>query len=428
VQLVKNTATYDENFQSKADHLLRLFPPLGGMEVVELKTSGGPVPKITAEFWGPGQRNGHSLHEISYRACYKSELPALFIEALTQPGDWVYDPFGGRGTTALEAALRGRNAASNDINPLSGMLLRPRLAPPSLEAIADRLEQIPRMSKKAKTPDLSMFFHAETESEIRALRDWFRSRQKSGRFDAVDDWIRMISLNRLTGHSAGFFSVYTLPPNQAMPAKKQAEINLIRKQVPPYRDTHALILKKSKALLKNFTRSEELASLRSIGESASLHCGSADRTPGIPDGKIDLVVTSPPFLDVVQYHLDNWMRNWFADIDEKSVESAFIYERTIEGWSHRIERAFQEVHRVMKPGGWFVMEVGEIKKASIHMEDLLWPIGESTGLHLQGVLIHAQSFTKTAHIWGVGNNRSGTNSHRMVLFRKQCVEVPGNRV
>lgn len=426
--MAKNPTTHDERFQSKADHLLRLFPPLGNPEMAELKTNLGSVPKITGEFWAPGQRNGHSLHEISYRACYKSELPALFIEALTQPGDWVYDPFGGRGTTALEAALRGRNAASNDINPLSAMLLRPRLAPPSLEAIADRLDQIPRMSKKARTPDLSMFFHAQTESEIRALREWFRSRQKSGHFDEVDDWIRMVSLNRLTGHSAGFFSVYSLPPNQAMPARKQAEINRIRNQVPPYRDTHALILKKSKALLKHIGSFEAVASLRLIGQSASLHCGSADHTPGLPDGTIDLVVTSPPFLDVVQYHLDNWMRNWFADIDETAVAPSFIYERTIEGWSHRIGQVFREIHRIMKPGGWFVMEVGEVKKASIHMEDLLWPLGESTGLHLQGVLIHSQSFTKTAHIWGVRNNRAGTNSHRMALFRKQGPEVSGKRV
>ena len=41
----------------------------------------------------------------------------------------------------------------------------------------------------------------------------------------MDDWIRMVALNRLTGHSAGFFSVYTLPPNQAVSVKSQRKIN-----------------------------------------------------------------------------------------------------------------------------------------------------------------------------------------------------------
>ena len=34
------------------------------------------------------------------------------------------------------------------------------------------------------------------------------------------------------------------------------------------------------------------------------------------------------------------------------------------------------------------------------------------------VAINAQKFTKTANIWGVSNNSKGTNSNRIVLFRK----------
>ena len=31
---------------------------------------------------------------------------------------------------------------------------------------------------------------------------------------------------------------------------------------------------------------------------------------------------------------------------------------------------------------------------------------------------NAQKFTKTANIWGVSNNSLGTNTNRIVLFRK----------
>src|SRR5215831_3861753 len=77
------------------------------------------TPTFVNEFWTAKQRQAHSLHEISYRACFKPQLPRFFIERLTQPGDLVYDPFMGRGTTPLEAALLGRVPVGNDANPLS---------------------------------------------------------------------------------------------------------------------------------------------------------------------------------------------------------------------------------------------------------------------------------------------------------------------
>jgi len=56
-------------------------------------------------------------------------VPAFFIARLTKPGEAVHDPFMGRGTTPLQAALMGRQPLGNDINPLSTLLVRPRLTP-----------------------------------------------------------------------------------------------------------------------------------------------------------------------------------------------------------------------------------------------------------------------------------------------------------
>jgi DNA modification methylase len=59
--------------------------------------------KYTNEFWTSRQRQASSIHEISYRACFKPQLPRFFIILLTKKGDIVYDPFSGRGTTVIEA-------------------------------------------------------------------------------------------------------------------------------------------------------------------------------------------------------------------------------------------------------------------------------------------------------------------------------------
>src|SRR5690242_20721737 len=93
------------------------------------------VPVFTNEFWTSKQRAASSLHEISYRACFKPQLPRFFIERLTKPEQMVYDPFLGRGTTVIEAALLGRRVIGCDINPISRILCEPRLTPPNLTEV-----------------------------------------------------------------------------------------------------------------------------------------------------------------------------------------------------------------------------------------------------------------------------------------------------
>lgn len=58
----------------------------------------GGIPYHVNEYWTARQRQSHALHEVSYRACFKAELPRFFIGRLTEPGEVVYDPFMGRGT------------------------------------------------------------------------------------------------------------------------------------------------------------------------------------------------------------------------------------------------------------------------------------------------------------------------------------------
>ena len=136
------------------------------------------------EFWTPRQRQAARIHEISYRACFKPQLPAWFIEKYTAPGEIVYDPFMGRGTTPVEAALRGRVPYGNDINPLSRALTEPRLDPPSLAEIVDRLERIPfrRFGKSGvEHEELRTFYHPRTLARIEGLRRWLAGRESRTR-------------------------------------------------------------------------------------------------------------------------------------------------------------------------------------------------------------------------------------------------------
>jgi hypothetical protein len=365
--------------------------------------------------WTSRQRQANSIHEISYRACFKPQLPAYFIERLTREGDVVYDPFSGRGTTAIEAALRGRGVAANDVNPLSVILTKPRLELPSLADIDARLRSLKFAARPRGSLDLSMFFHPDTEHEILGLREYLYRRQRSGEEDSVDRWIRMVATNRLTGHSPGFFSVYTLPPNQAVSARSQAKINARRQQSPPPRDVPGIIRRKTRALLRDVTaaRSERLAR---VARQSRIVIGSSARTPTIESESVALAVTSPPFLDVVDYRTDNWLRCWFSGIEASAVPVTLA--RDVATWSGFVTDTLREVRRVLRPGGHVAFEVGEVRGGALRLEESVIPAGVAAGLEPILVIVNAQQFTKTANCWGVSNNRKGTNTNRIVLFRR----------
>lgn len=378
---------------------------------------GRQIPLYINEFWTSRQRQAASIHEISYRACYKPQLPRFFIDLFTRPGDVVYDPFSGRGTTIIEAGLMGRSVIANDVNPLSRILSRPRFFPPEMGELERRLAAIPLMQGAKADIDLSMFYHPDTEQEIVSLREYLIQKAADNTLDRLDDWIRMVATNRLAGHSKGFFSVYTLPPNQAVSPESQVKINERRNQKPDYRATAKIICKKTKSLLRNLSP-QDRETLMEIGRSARFFTGDVRRTTEIPDEQVCLVVTSPPFLDVVQYARDNWLRCWFNGIDEKEVEAGITVPRDEAAWSEIMAGAFHEFMRILKPGGFVCFEVGEVKGGRLNMEDLVIPIGREAGFECLLVVINEQEFTKTSNIWGVDNNRKGTNTNRITVFQK----------
>jgi hypothetical protein len=375
------------------------------------ETNSAGMPYLINEFWTSGQRQAHSLHEVSYRACFKPQLPAFFISRLTVPGEAVLDPFMGRGTTPVQAALMGRRPMGNDINPLSLLFTRPRLAPPPLAAIMRRLNEVTWDQSDEIREDLRAFYHPQTLQRLCALRAWLIREAPLANTtpDPATDWLRMIAINRLTGHSPGFFSVYTLPPNQATSVANQVKINQKRQQVPPARDIAAVIVKKSRQLLADGSPPAH--------PPAIFGTGTSSRMSHVPDGSVSLVVTSPPFLDIVQYAHDNWLRCWFAGIDAAAVEIAM--HRTETAWEAMVRSTLTELARVVRPDGHVAFEVGEVRGGKVLLEQAVWRAAENLPFDRLGVMVNQQQFTKTAKCWGVDNNAKGTNTNRIVLLRRR---------
>ena len=369
------------------------------------------IPVFANEFWTSKQRAAHSLHEISYRACFKPQLPRFFIERLTEPGDVVFDPFMGRGTTLLEAVLLGRDVLGNDVNPLARILVEARLEPPTLPEVAARLEGLALDEPTERLESFEVFFDERTLNQICRLRAYLAERRATGRADKIDHWIQMVAINRLTGHSKGFFSVYTLPPNQAASIESQRKINARRGQQPEYRDVAQLILRKTRALLRDAEAQVP------TGRSRGFFQQAVDEPFDYGGPPVALAVTSPPFMDVVNYKQDNWMRCWFVGIDPDAIR--ITQTRKLAEWKELVHGVLESVAAIARPGGVFAFEVGEIRGGSLLLDRVVAEVAQETAWQPVCVVINEQTFTKTSNVWGVDNNKRGTNSNRIVVMQRR---------
>ncbi|MCB1178725.1 MAG: site-specific DNA-methyltransferase [Leptospiraceae bacterium] len=369
---------------------------------------------FVGEFWTSKQRQSHKIHyTVSYRAAFKPELPAFFIsEYLTKKKSMVMDPFGGRGTTAIQANLDGHFAMHNDINPLSIFLAESRKIIPSMEKLEKRLNSLDlkkKVSESKMDEDLLHFFHKDTLKQIKNLMRIYES-DKSPELK----YIMLTALSRLHGHSVGFFSVYTFPQMSITPIAQKRN-NEKRKQFPDFREIKPRILKKMQTDLKDslppfyheFTKENKYSN------------NPSENMKSFPTSSVDLIITSPPFLDKVNYESDNWMKSWFLGIKEEKQKGKISMFHSVDAWADFIGKTLKECSRVMKKNAHMVIEVGDVSvgKNIVNLDEIVLKASEKTNLIWERTYINSQKFTKLSNCWNVFNNEKGTNSNRSVVFR-----------
>ncbi|MCX7568071.1 DNA methyltransferase [Sulfitobacter sp. F26169L] len=388
---------------------IREFSGLGTITTTFIEND---IPYYLGKFFKSGGARLHALHEFSYRASFNPHLPEFLIERLSSAGDIVHDPFAGSGTTLIEAARLGRIACGSDINPMAEAIIAPRIGPEiTPEGIIHALETVDWSAGHRHSLGLpSEFFNAKTLQKLSALQVWSQGRAPFNDADAdpVARWIRMVVLSRLTGHSSGFMSGYTLPPNKATTSASQRRINEERGENPPERDVKRNIIRKTRSLLRDGSIPYDCRHRIGVGDASD--------TPWIEDASVNLVVTSPPFCTEVDYAFEHWLRLKYFGIDPKSI--AFSHIASLKAWTAMIRNMLMEMMRVVKPGGYIALEVGEIKKGTVKLERAVWEAAEGLPCRRLGVIIHDAEFTKTSHIFDVTKNQRGTNTNRIVIMQR----------
>ncbi|MEQ1519083.1 MAG: DNA methyltransferase [Usitatibacteraceae bacterium] len=93
------------------------------------------------------QVEGLTHCHYNYPARFSPQLVGQMIEAFTQPGDFVFDPYVGGGTTVVEAFARGRKAIGSDISTLATFVTRAKLLalnPTECERLEENVRNVGR--------------------------------------------------------------------------------------------------------------------------------------------------------------------------------------------------------------------------------------------------------------------------------------------
>jgi hypothetical protein len=258
----------------------------------------------------------HPLHSLCpYFAMFPEEFVAKQVLAYTQRGDVVFDPFCGRGTTVFESLLNGRQSAGVDINPVAACVAGAKADPPTLSAVASRLTELEEAFQgvgRAAEPPGEFFkacFHERTLQEILFLRGalvWRQSR--------VDRFIAAVALGCLHGESHKSQNCLSNRMPRTISTKPDYSVRWWseRELVAPERATFE-ILRRNAA----FRLSHQKTPLR--GAVRLRDARTANR--GFPKlyEAVQLIVTSPPYLDTTDYSEDQWLRLWFLGGAERPL-------------------------------------------------------------------------------------------------------------
>jgi DNA modification methylase len=360
----------------------------------------------------------HDIHP--YPAKFIPQIPGHLIARLSLRGDLVFDPFGGSGTTALEAVRLGRRAIVVDAN------------------------RVGILAGRVKTCRLK----SETERDLRAIRNVLLARQDN--LPPAPD---------LLAKYAGFVPDV---PNRSkwFPDTSCAELALIRAQIARLETVEArdiASLAMSRIILRaSFQDSETRYTVRSRtiepGEVLALYVRALDSVvqdvrstawdvrygvatfiegdarhlspETFPDQSVDLVVTSPPYGNATDYHLYHRFRLFWLGADpcelaRIEIGSHLRHQRESTGhdsYRDEMQACLCQMARVLRPGRYAAIVIGDSVYGGVTYDgaEMIERLGLEAGLEHVTTLRRAIHRTKRSF---VAAGRRATSEVIVVLQR-----------
>lgn len=244
-----------------------------------------------------------------YYAMFPSAFADAVVEKHTVAGDTVLDPFAGRGTTVFSAASNGRRGIGIELNPVGWVYAKAKLAPANRSAVEKRVVELGAWASQfgMEAVALPEFFHECFSLKVRQYLCAARS-LLHWRTDAIDRTLMALLLVHLHGKRDTSLS------NQMRQAKAMAPDYAIRwwreREMKPPEVDPVLFLRRRLDWRYAKGRPSSSGSKVYLGDSTKRLPEVRRR---IQEGRIArpaLLLTSPPYYAVTNYHYDQWLRLW----------------------------------------------------------------------------------------------------------------------
>jgi hypothetical protein len=300
----------------------------------------------------------HRFHSICpYFAMFPETFVRRNVLAWSRRDDLVLDPFSGRGTTVFESLLNGRKGLGCDTNPVAVCLSKAKADPPSLWDITERLGSLERGARRfiSKAPEISdeffnLCFHRETLRQLLFLRkklDW--------RDDRTDCFIAALALGCLHGESHRTELCFSNRMPRTISTKPAYSVRWWRQKgcIPPERDVFTILRASAEYRFESAIPAIKGKVVEGDVRQASTLLRSYRE-------KVRLVITSPPYLDITDYHEDQWLRLWFLGGGMKPVsgQGKDDRHRRIDAYWQFMREAWKGVVPLLQESAQIVVRIG----------------------------------------------------------------------
>lgn len=321
----------------------------------------------------------HRFHSICpYFAMFPEAFVRRNVLAWSERGDIVLDPFSGRGTTVLESLLNGRKGLGCDTNAVAFCLSKAKADAPAREEILERLAILERNCGgfKAKAAEVNddffrLCFHKITLQQLLFLRkelDWRESR--------VDCFIAALALGCLHGESHRTELCFSNRMPRTISTKPAYSVRWWRERkcLPPERDVFDIL----RTCTEYRYHSPRPPLKGRVVEGDVRH---ATRLLRPYEGRVKLVITSPPYLDITDYHEDQWLRLWFLGgaMTPKAGQGRDDRHRRVEVYWQFLRDAWNGVAPLLQPSSHIVVRIGGTRLGEEELREGLLESLNSTG-------------------------------------------------
>jgi hypothetical protein len=293
-----------------------------------------------------------TFHQLApYIGRIKTTMARHLVEEHTRPGQLVLDPFCGSGVIPLEAAISGRKVIAGDINPYGVLLTRAKLNAPRSEALAmlrlnrrwrGALRRVPHQDLRAVPAWVRRFFHPETLRHALAMRDELSTHG--------DDFLMACLLGILHHQRPGFLS---FPSSHLVPYLRDRLFP--SSKFPEMYEERDVLSRLAAKVRRTFRRppAEVERSRVVLGDSRRLRVAT----------QVNALITSPPYMNELDYVRDNRLRLWFlerelnasCDLPKRDREAAFRLLMT---------RTLRRFSSLIVPGGVIALVVGDASRGT----------------------------------------------------------------